>query len=198
MAAAIQEELDALAEPHLVCIGYGLCGNGLVGVKAGRHTLVIPRTDDCIAMFLGSYEAYLKEFRSVPGTYYLTRGWLESGSDPLREFRECEARYGSEDAGWIMDEQYSNYERLCLVAHDEADLEACRPRAREVAEFCGRRWGWRYEERLGSDALIRRLLAVCTSGRLPDDRGLLEADFVIVPPGGEVRQEPFLRSRDCV
>jgi hypothetical protein len=197
MAAAIQVELDALPEPHLVCIGYGLCGNGLVGVKAGRHTLLIPRTDDCIAMFLGSYEAYLEEFTSVPGTYYLTRGWLESGSDPLSEYRDCESRYGPEDASWIMDEQYRNYERLCLVGHSDEDLETCRPRALEVAEFCRGRWGWRYEERLGSDGLIRRLLEVCASGRLPDASSLLERDFVVVPPGGEVRQELFLRARDA-
>jgi hypothetical protein len=32
---AIQEALDAIKEPSLVVLGYGLCGNGLDGVQAG-------------------------------------------------------------------------------------------------------------------------------------------------------------------
>ena len=80
---AVQECLDAIEEPSLVVLGYGLCGNGLDGIQAGKHTLLIPRADDCIAIFLGSYAAYRREFDENPGTYYLTKGWIESGSDPL-------------------------------------------------------------------------------------------------------------------
>ena len=85
LTSTVQSAMDRIEEPSLVMLGYGLCGNGLQGIRSGDHTLVIPRTDDCIALLLGSYQAYLQEFRSVPGTYYLTKGWLESGSDPLKE-----------------------------------------------------------------------------------------------------------------
>jgi len=57
MKSALQARLEALPEPSVVLIGYGLCGNGLVGLEAGPHTLVIPRTDDCIAILLGSRSA---------------------------------------------------------------------------------------------------------------------------------------------
>ena len=67
------------------------------GIQAGRHTLFIPRADDCIAILLGSYQAYLREFSENPGTYYLTKGWLESGSDPLKEYHEAVEKYGTED-----------------------------------------------------------------------------------------------------
>src|SRR3974377_2232615 len=33
LAAALQAEIDAIAEPSNIIIGYGLCGNGLVGVR---------------------------------------------------------------------------------------------------------------------------------------------------------------------
>jgi hypothetical protein len=56
MAAALQEQLDAIPEPSTVIIGYGLCGNGLVGLQARQHTLIVPRADDCIALLLGSYK----------------------------------------------------------------------------------------------------------------------------------------------
>ena len=53
---SVQEEIDALEEPSLVMLGYGLCGNGLKGIQSLDHTLLIPRTDDCIAVRLGSYK----------------------------------------------------------------------------------------------------------------------------------------------
>jgi hypothetical protein len=184
--SSVQEAIDRIEEPSLVLLGYGLCGNGLNHIKAGRHTLLVPRADDCIAIFLGSYQAYRREFDASPGTYFLTKGWLESGSNPLKEAREYEAKYDAETARWLMDSQYQHYQRLVLVAHNQADLEAYRPQAEEVARYC-ERWGMRYEEILGSDSYIRRLVEAAV--RL-DQAG---EDFVVVPPGGEIRQEQFLR-----
>ncbi len=185
MTLSVQEQIDAVAEPSLIVLGYGLCGNGLNGIKAGPHTLLIPRTDDCIAILLGSREAYMREFEAEPGTYYLSKGWLESGSNPLAEYHEYVEKYGEKDATWIMDTQYQHYERLVLVAHDEADLEKYRPQAKEVAAYC-QRWNMRYEEILGSDAYARRLVEVAAALDTAD------SNFVVVPPGGEIRQEQFI------
>jgi hypothetical protein len=186
MKSALQARLEALPEPSLVLIGYGLCGNGLVGLESGPHTLVIPRIDDCIAILLGSRQAYLREFRENPGTYYLTKGWLECDGHPRHEYLEYVERWGRERADQIIDMMYHAYQRICLVAHTQADLDAYRPRAREVAEFCSRRWGMVYEERLGSDALIVRLL---TAARQPEDLG---EDFVVIPPQGVIEQAMFV------
>ena len=56
LTQAVQEALDEISEPSLIVLGYGLCGNGLRGIRAGAHTLLIPRTDDCIAILLGSHK----------------------------------------------------------------------------------------------------------------------------------------------
>jgi hypothetical protein len=182
----IQAEIDGLESTSLVVLGYGLCGNGLDGIQARQHTLLMSRADDCIAILLGSYDRYLEEFESEPGTYYLTKGWLESGSHPLNEFREYEAKYGTQEAQWIMDQQYQHYRRLVFVAHSRHELEAYRPLASEVAEYCAR-WGMRYEEILGSELYIERLAQAAFS---PDN---VDADFLLIPPGGEIRQTDFLR-----
>jgi len=195
MTTTLQDVIDSIAEPSLVVLGYGLCGNGLRGLKAGVHTLLVPRADDCIAMLLGSYQAYLREFQAVPGTYYLTKGWLESGSNPLQEYEEYVPKYGAEKALWIMDQQYQHYERLVLVARSQADLEAYRPQAQKVARFC-ERWGMRYEEILGSDEYVQRLIeAAVALGNGHQAPGWLDSDFVIIPAGGEIRQDLFLRQR---
>lgn len=179
---ALQDAVDSIERSATVVLGYGLCGRGLSGLRSGRHTLIIPRVDDCIALLLGSRRAYYREMESVPGTYFLTKGWLESGSHPLSEYQEYAARFGPEEAAWIMDQQYHNYQRLALIVHSRAELEACRPKAREVARYC-RRWGLRYEEIMGEDRYIRRLAAVIQNPDAADDA------FVVVPPDSIARPE---------
>lgn len=186
LARALQESIDRIEAPSLVVLGYGLCGNGLNGIKAGKHTILVPRADDCIAMLLGSYAAYRKEFDSVPGTYYLSKGWLESGSNPLSEYREYEKRLGAEKAMWVMDQQYQHYKRLVFVAHSQEDLETYRLQAQEVARFC-QRWGMRYEEVTGSDLFLRQLVETTYSPERASE------DFVLIQPGGELKQADFVR-----
>ncbi len=182
----VQEAIDGIVAPSLIVLGYGLCGDGLAGIQAGLHTLLIPRADDCITLLLGSHEAYRREFEAVPATFYLTKGWLESECNPAREFQEYSEKYGPENAALIMDMQYQHLERLALVAHNQADLDAYRPRALEVARTC-QRWGMRYEEILGSDAYVRRLVETAAA------LDAAEEDFVVIPPGGTLRQAHFLR-----
>jgi len=182
----LQELIDEVKEPSLVVLGYGLCGNGLDGIRSGRHVLLIPRADDCIAILLGSYKAYRKEFDSSPGTYYLSKGWLESGSNPLSEYESYLERYGQEQAEWIMDVQYKNYKRLAFVAHNQTDLEKYRPQAEEVARYC-QRWGMSYEEILGSEAYIKQLVEVAAALEKAGN------DFIVVPPGQELTQSQFIR-----
>lgn len=187
MAPALQEQIDRIAVPSTILIGYGLCGNGLVGVKARQHTLLVPRMDDCIAMLLGSYERYRQEFETEPGTYYVTKGWLESGSHPLKEYRELVEKYDQETADWIIDEEYKNYKRLVLVAPGQAELDAYRPQAREIAEFCAARWGFQYQEIIGSNEFIHHLMTDAPQLSTSND------DFLIIPPGGEIKAEMFWR-----
>jgi hypothetical protein len=185
MTLTLQDAVDSIEEPSLIVLGYGLCGNGLNGIKARQHTLLIPRVDDCIAVLLGSRQRYYQEFDAEPGTYYLSKGWLESGSHPLREYKEYVEKYGEEDATWVMDQQYQHYERLALVTHNESDMEKYRPEAQEVAAYC-ERWGMRYEEILGSDVYVRRLVEVAAALDKADD------DMLVIPPGGEIKQEQFI------
>jgi hypothetical protein len=187
MAPCLQAELDALEVPSLVLLGYGLCGNGLEGLEAGRHTLVIPRADDCITILLGSHQAYARAQQEHPGTYYLTRGWLEVGAHPLAEYQSLIERFGQESADHVLDTLFGNYTRLCLLASTPAELSECRTEAREVADFCSRRWGMSYEERIGSDTLLCALLEA------PHSMDALGEDFVVVPPGGRVKLQMFSR-----
>ena len=102
----------------------------------------------------------------------------------MSEHEKCRARFGPERADLISDALYGHYRRTCLIAFTPEDLARCRPRAMQVAEFCREHWGWQYQERVGSDALIRRLLDARES------RG--SRDFLVIDPGGEVRQDMYM------
>ena len=182
----LQESIDQVDTPSLIVLGYGLCGNGLHGIRSGKHTLLVPRTDDCIGILFGSYEAYRNQFDEAPGTYYLSKGWLESGSNPLNEYQKYVEKYGQSQADWIMDQQYHHYVRLAFVAHQQSDLDEYRSKALEVAEYC-RRWGMEYEEILGSDHFVRKLVEISM------DLEKADSNFIIIPPGGTLDQRQFLR-----
>jgi hypothetical protein len=135
----------------------------------------------------------MRRFQAEPGTYYLTKGWLESGSDPLREYLEYSARWGEQTAMWLMDQQYSHYKRVALVAPNAEEMTQYRERAQEVARFC-ERWGMTYEEVLGSDdyvsGLIRAAIQLRDEGVLPD---ALASDYLVIPPGSHIEQAMFMR-----
>jgi hypothetical protein len=191
----LQAVIDQLEKPSVVILGYGLCGNGLNGIQSRSHTLIIPKTDDCIAILLGSYDEYLDIFQSQPGTYYLTKGWLEAGSNPLQEYQGYVEKYGAEKADMVMDMQYSNYRRLMFVAHDSIDFLNYGSQVEKIAVFC-QRWDMQYEERIGSDRLIRQLFnlatGICAQGNHQLDSEVLK-EFVLVPPNTVVTQRMFVR-----
>lgn len=180
----LQRAIDDLQQPSIVLLGYGLCGNGLHGVMAKQHYLVVPRAHDCITILLGSPDAYQQLVKEERGTYFLSKGWLESGSNPLMEYRNLLEKYDVPTAQWIMDQQYRHYRRLVFVAHSQADLEAYRSQAREVAQFCAQ-WGMTYEERLGSLAYVEKFIEAV--------QALQSSEwFLVVPPGGSIRQSDFI------
>jgi hypothetical protein len=173
---ALQEAIDAAAA-DVVILGYGLCSMAVIDLRANGCTLVVPRVDDCISIFLGSGRAYKEQASKEPGTYYLTKGWLEVGSTPFDDYDRLEAKYGAKKADWVIREMIKNYTRLALIDTGRpTDLE----RYREQAHCLAERWGLRFEEIQGSNALVHQML----SG--PWDEG-----FVVVPPGETIRYEHF-------
>ena len=59
MQMALQSEIDKVdvEKYHAILLGYGLCGNGVVGLQS-QLPLVIPKANDCISLFLGCRKRY--------------------------------------------------------------------------------------------------------------------------------------------
>jgi N-methylhydantoinase A/oxoprolinase/acetone carboxylase beta subunit len=58
-----------------------------VGISSKKYSLVVPRVQDCIAVLLGSNRRYKDHFKEKPGTYWFTRGWIETGFTPGKKSR---------------------------------------------------------------------------------------------------------------
>jgi hypothetical protein len=178
MKEMIQQEICKVDQRgNTIILGYGLCGNGVVGIRSEHQTLVIPRVHDCISLFLGSRGKYAEEHKKEPGTYYLTRGWIEEKDSPLGAFEKYCQRLGKEKAEWGVREQFKSYTRIAFVHTGIQISEAHREHAIQNAQFLG----LKYEEIEGSLAFFEKMF-----------QGSWDGDFVILTPGEEVTQELFL------
>jgi len=181
MAVALQKEIDLIGPSsgyERIVLGYGLCSNGIVGVKAREVPLVVPKVHDCISLFLGSVEAYQCESVKCPGTYYLTPGWIERGETPISKYESYVRSYDEETAKWVLNEEMKHYTRVALInTSDYGATDEYRETARKNAEFLS----VSYEEIMGSPTLLNQLI-----------RGPWNVSFVLLSAGESITQEMFL------
>jgi hypothetical protein len=159
---------ESAAKFDNIILGYGLCSRAVVGLRAEGCTLIVPCVDDCIAIFLGSKTAYRKQLSGVPGTYYLTKGWIEAGDTPLDEYNAVVKKYGESKARKVIHQMLKNYTRLALINTGQYELERYRDIARKMAE----RLNLRFEEIQGENTIVKKMLY-----------GPWDEDFIVVPPG---------------
>jgi hypothetical protein len=157
-------------------LGYGLCSQAVIGLRSAACTLVVPRVDDCIAIFLGSCSAYRREVRREPGTYYLTKGWIEAGDTPFEEHSRLVEKYGPARAGRMTRLLFRNYTRLVFINTRQDGLDRYRAYTREQ----GARFGLRYEEIDGEPTLLHKMLY-----------GPWDEEILVVPPGRTIAYEDF-------
>ena len=186
MRPRLQERIDAGTGPEhdAVLLAYGLCNNGVVGLTAGTQPLIIPRSHDCIGIFMADRRFYTEYFNSHPGTYYRTTGWYErndtssAGEETVPqklglflEYEKLVEQYGEDNARYIMEtmgDATAHYDHIAFISVGLPCEEPFRERAEREA---GER-GWSYERIEGSMELLRKLL--CAEW---DD------NFLVVEPG---------------
>jgi hypothetical protein len=132
--------------------------------------------DDCIAIFLGSHSAYRQQSRSEPGTYYLTKGWIEVGDSPFADYERMAGNRGQDFAERVIRLMLKNYTRLALINTGQYELERYREYARRTAE----RFELRYEEIDGSTALVKKMID-----------GPWDDEFIVVQPGQSIELAAF-------
>lgn len=181
MPLRIQEKIDELAplNHERVSLGYGLCSNGILGVRGRTSPLTVPRCHDCIALFMGSNQRYRELFRQRPGTYYFTSGWLVEDGDPLGSVERHTRRLGPKKAKRAMDLELANYTHFCFIDNGLGDRSAVKAR---TLENC-RAFQKEYMEIQGDLTYFRHLVAA----EIPED----ESSFITLAPGSALNEAMF-------
>jgi N-methylhydantoinase A/oxoprolinase/acetone carboxylase beta subunit len=190
----LQKAIDEERNASRIILLYGLCGTGTSGLHARSIPLIIPRVHDCISLFLGSSAAYARQFRHIPGTYYISAGWYEEqvqpkGAKPEKNDRspsheairldisqdkpeELVERYGRENADAILDVTHSwkrNYKRAVFIDTGNGDRE----KYHKHVEAIGQKFKWKTETIAGSTRLMEKALKIDTG----------DEEILVVEPG---------------
>ncbi len=165
----LQAKIDELDNQYdFILLGYGLCSNGIVGLKTRHAVLVVPRAHDCITLLLGSKEHYQQYFDDHPGTYWFSQGWYETGSLPsVQRLAEKRSQFldtyeDPDTADYLIEEEWRwihEYQQACLIL--EPELEWAAGRWDELKQFTvesASDLGWTSDEQKGTLRLFRELV----------------------------------------
>lgn len=117
LRTTLQESINKLETDGFrgtIIIGYGLCGNGVVGVKAKYSELVIAKADDCIALLFGSRHRHEQD-KIKGNAYYFSPGWVAFSKNIFTEYERCLPLYGEETTRYIIGEMLKGYSRITYL-----------------------------------------------------------------------------------
>ncbi len=146
----------------VVLLAMSFCGNSLVGIRSGAHTLVVPKFDDCIPLLLG------KSNRKTD-SLYLSTGWLGGKDNLLTEYERSIHQYGQTRADRIFGAMLRHYRHLIWLADDHS------PSAPATVQQFAARFGLSLVTRRKDPAMLNKLVS-----------GHWDEDFLIVPPQTEI------------
>lgn len=173
LRAKLQEEIDNIKDIGTILLAFGCCGNGTVGLKASTADLIIPRTEDCIAMVLSRRG---QVYERQKATYFLTKGWLEGTNSLAKEFEHAARRYGVQRAKKLFEQMFKHYKYLMLIDTKAYDIEECLDKATQLAYSLN----LELIRAQGDVWLLKKLLT-----------GSYDQDFCFIRKGGTVSNQDF-------
>lgn len=170
-----------------ILLGYGLCGNGTVGLKNSKIPLVIPRAHDCCTIFLGSREKFVEYFKDDLSAEWSSVGYMERGNNYTRqtdttqilgldmEYGELVKKYGEDNAQYLWETLHPKKHNKELIFIDVP--ETARPEYLEKLKQEAEKQGKSVRILPGDIRIIQSLV----NGNWD------EKDFLIVPPGHTIK-----------
>jgi hypothetical protein len=172
MRETLQMIIDQLTDIDYLLLPMGRCGNGTVGLKSDRFSLVLPKCEDCINLLLSKDSLKVERPK---GSMFFTEGWLRSSLAADSEYDRTIARYGKEQGEAIMQMIYGGYRRFSLLDTGLYDLHRIRERLQPLA-CCA---SLTFTEIPASYGVLKKMVSL----------NFENENFVIVPPGTAVTEE---------
>ncbi|MCK5099549.1 MAG: DUF1638 domain-containing protein, partial [Desulfobacteraceae bacterium] len=142
------------------------------------------KVHDCIALFMGSDQAYKEEFAKYPGTFYISAGWSaekeklkESDSDQIwigsqsMGCKEIKNKFGEKEGKNIINffsTWQDNYQRAAFIDTGIGKASKYAQSTKKMAE----KYNWKYQNIKGNLSLMTRLLTSSDS----------DNQILVVPP----------------
>lgn len=148
------EQENQMLHAHLrmeaIVLAYGLCSNGVIGLRSHSIPVIVPRCDDCISLFLGSADRYRALFRELAGVYWYNNGWIEQAFTPSRENyvrqrAQYAEEYGEENADYLMactNNWMTQYHHCGYITCPLGERPDCEAYARQAAAD----FGWQFTQ----------------------------------------------------
>lgn len=123
LRSLLQSKISAASKTNLydyIILGFGLCGNGTLNLRAETVPLIIPRAHDCCTLYLGSSECFLKHFSDNLSSQWSCCGYIERGASILRDtksgkmlgldksYTDMVELYGEENAQYLWETLHPN------------------------------------------------------------------------------------------
>jgi hypothetical protein len=166
----IQNELEKLpASCKTVLLGFGFCGNALVGVRSGSRTLILPKASDCFPLFLGSQAERMAQGTR---TYFFTEGYLRGGGSIYTDVQRTVERYDEETAVEMLEMLLEHYEKFAVIDTGAFDMDALTEVVKNFAKLI--------DKPVVQVKGNLRMLEMLLTGPWPED------DFFVFPPNTEI------------
>ena len=177
---ALQEAIDSCQGKSAILLGFGMCGNGVMGLVSRNTSLIIPMFDDCIRMLLSPGENL--PIPSSIFSLFFTEGWLESDECLLKKTNIYDKHYGREKGEYYTKMLLESYNAVTFIDTGLYDIKKCEEKIRYKCELCE----LKIKTDPGNTRVYKKLLS-----------GIYDSEFVVKAPGEKIEICDFDSRAKC-
>lgn len=177
LKAYVQDMIDHFWNADRIVLCVSGCGGGTAGLRATSAELVVPRTRDCLDILL-SGDSLSSLRRDISGVYF-TKSWMEFSKDSDIDLDKLTEKMGREAAEDFLRRLYKTFNKFYIIDTGCYDLQEVQAYVAPLVEILQ----GTVTMLEGNYGILRKIA-----------REAFDDDFVIVPKGGVVSTEGFLKN----